>query len=207
MQQGTDEWLTARNGKVTASHFGCLLTEGRGGPFGEEAVSYLYTLLSQRILGFEQNPYTNPAMEWGRVQEADARAAYQWFNPINVAEVGFVNHPTIPNVGSSPDGVIREKLGIIEIKCPYTTKEHLRNLDTKRVPKQYVAQVQGNLWVTGYEWCDFISFDARVPEEMQLSVVRVERDERYIEKLAARVAEFAALVDLKESEMRRGKAA
>jgi hypothetical protein len=207
MQQGTDEWLKDRNGKVTGSRFGDVTKAKNGKDWSLAAWSYLDELCSERLIGFSQYDYVSPAMQWGRAQESLARSAYQWDNPCNVAEVGFVDHRIIKRVGCSPDGVIREYRRTIEIKCPELTKNHLRTIRTKQVPKEYVAQVQGGLWVMEYDSCDFISFDARLEKHLQLCIVRVDRDETYIKKLAERVEEFAALVDRTESEYRNGKAA
>lgn len=205
-RQRTEEWRMARLGKVTASKFDDAMTESRckDRPFGDTAMTYLYELVSQRLTNLLPVEFTGDAVMWGIANEDKALAAYQWETGRNVAGYGFVDHPTIKGVGGSSDGVVVNEDRIIEIKCPYTSKEHVRTAVTREVPKQYVAQVQGNLWITDRAACDFISFDPRMPEHLQLVVLDVPRDEAYIEKLAERVTVFARLVDETEERLRNG---
>ncbi len=205
-RQRTEEWRMARLGKVTASKFDDALTASRckDRPFGDTAMTYLYELVSQRLTNLLPVEFTGDAVMWGIANEDKALAAYQWETGRNVAGYGFVDHPTIKGVGGSSDGVVVNEDRIIEIKCPYTSKEHVRTAATGEVPKQYVAQVQGNLWITERASCDFISFDPRMPEHLQLVVLDVPRDEVFIEKLAERVTVFARLVDETEERLRNG---
>lgn len=205
-RQRTDEWRMSRLGKATASRFDNLMTESRckDRPFGDTAMAYLYELVGQRLTGCLPDELVGNAIMWGVVHEEKALAAYQWETGRNVAGYGFVDHPTIKGVGGSSDGVVVNEDRIIEIKCPYTSKEHVRTAATGEVPKQYVAQVQGNLWISDRAACDFISFDPRMPEHLQLVVLDVPRDEAFIEKLSKRVAEFAKLVDETEERLRNG---
>ena len=205
-RQRTEEWRLARLGKVTASKFNDPMTESRckGRPFGDTAMTYLYELVAQRLTELLPFEFAGDAVMWGIANEDKALAAYQWETGRNVAGYGFVNHPTVKGVGGSSDGVVVNEDRIIEIKCPYTSKEHIRTAVTGEVPKQYIAQVQGNLWITERAACDFISFDPRMPEHLQLVVLDVPRDEAYIERLAERVTVFARLVDETEERLRNG---
>ncbi len=205
MIQGTKEWHMARLGKVTASQFAVLLGKARSKsqPFSDGAMTYLYTLVSERLTGIYADEVDTFSTRWGKELEEAARGTYQWQTGNNIATYGFVK--LNENVGGSPDGVIIDQDGIVEIKCPWTSKEHVRTLATGEVPKQYIAQVQGNLWVTGRSFCDFVSFDNRFPAGLWIKVVRVERDDEYIATLAKRVEEFAALVISTEKEVRRGE--
>ena len=211
-RQGTPEWHRARAGKITASRFGDLSKNKPGTDWGCTAMSYAYELISERLQ--LENPEWRPSPEldsapirWGNEWEPHARARYQWVKSANIAYYGFVTHSKHPMVGASPDGIWIGEPGLIEIKCPYTGKEHVRTMSTNLIPKQYVAQVQGNLWVTGRQWCDFVSFDPRMPDDHCLYVVRVARDEPYIETLSAKVREFAELVSQLERGVRHAKCA
>lgn len=206
-RQGTPEWHRARSGKITASRFGDISRNRKGDGWGDGAYTYAYELVGERLLldNPEWKPPKEPsiyALEWGKDNEPFARSAYIFETTNNVAEFGFIVHPEHKAIGASLDGVVVDQNGSIEIKCPVTTKEHVRTMFTKQVPKQYVPQVQGGLWVSGFEWCDFVSFDNRVHSDLTTCIVRVERDESYIEKLAAKVTAFASFVDEIEGRVR-----
>ena len=126
-------------------------------------------------------------MEWGTATEPKARTAYEFHTDREVVEVGFYPHSTMM-AGASPDGLIEDD-GLIEIKCPNSTT-HVEYLERGILPAKYISQVQGQLWITGREWCDFVSFDPRMPHNLQLLIVRVERDDTYIKDLEAGIAEF-----------------
>lgn len=193
--QGSPEWLAARLGHITASKFGVVLTKGRSKAkaWGETAVSYALELAHERLSGAGQPEFTAAACEWGTDHEPLAVTAYEESQAVEVAPAGFVEHPLIEGVGGSSDGLIGSS-GILEVKCPYTGREHLRTLWEGTMPEKHKPQVQGNLWVTGRDWCDFVSFDPRLGESSALFITRVARDADYIETLAERVEAFAALV-------------
>lgn len=206
-RQNTEAWAKARAGKITGSRFGDLTKDKTGKNWGVGAISYAYELVGERLRLDDPDWRPPPELktapiEWGNNHEAFARAAYIFQTAYNVAEYGFMQHPKLKDVGASLDGVVVDQNGFIEIKCPFTTREHVRTIHTKKVPKAYWGQVQGNLWVSGRDWCDFISFDPRIAEELTLCIVRVERDEDYIQKLADKVKDFAVFVDYVESEVR-----
>lgn len=208
MIQGTQEWLDARRGKITASRFDCVLVKGRNKeqPFGDSAMTYLYELVGERLTSVTYPELETVAIQWGHENEENSRACYQWRTGNNIATFGFVS--LNEDVGGSPDGVIADQDGIIEIKCPWTQKEHIRTLATREVPKKYIPQVQGNLWVTGRKFCDFVSYDPRFGpalDHLKLCVIRVERDEVYIQKLAERVSEFAKLLRETEERLRNDR--
>lgn len=205
MIQGSTEWYEARRGKTTASRFAEVLAKPRGDkPFGDSAMSYLYTLVGERLSGFSHDETQNTpiACEYGKEQEPVARAAYQWSTGNNVAEFGFSLHAEHKDIGASADGVVVEEDGIIEIKCPWTCRESTRTLCTLEIPRKYKAQVQGILWVSDRQWCDYVSFDSRLPKHLQLCIIRVQRDEEYIKTLSERIVEFAQLVSKTERELR-----
>ena len=205
--QGSDEWLAARVGKITASRFKDVLTEPRGkadreaGVLSDTATSYLYEILGEQITGQAAPHYETAAMEWGHTWEPVARQVYTDITGRAVRETGFLQHPTIAGVGCSPDGLVGDDGGC-EIKCPYTAKEHLRTVLGGEIPKQYLAQVQGAMWITGRDWWDFISYNPRFLSTADAFVcVRVARDSKYIEHLHHACERFLARIGVALSTM------
>lgn len=177
-EQGSQEWLQSRLGKPTASNFGKLIT-----PTGRPSTSaegYINELIAQRITGELPEFYTNAAMERGNELEPAAKALYEFINDVEVAEVGLCLHDTL-DCGASPDGLVGVDGGI-EIKCPLP-HTHIAYLREGVVPSKYIPQIQGCLWITGREWWDFMSYHPA----MEDLIVRVERDNEYIKKLADQV--------------------
>jgi len=190
--QGSPEWLHARLGKVTASRVADIVARTKTG-YSASRATYRAQLVCERLTGLPQETFSNAAMDWGREQEANARAAYEFETSRTVDLVGFVSHPSYAMAGASPDGFIAED-GLIEIKCP-NTATHIETLLGKAVPGKYVAQMQWQLACTGRQWCDFVSYDPRLPGHLQLAVYRMERDPAHIEDLNRAVGEFLAEVD------------
>lgn len=187
IEQGSKEWLELRLGKVTASRIADVLAKGKSG----EALSredYRYELVVQRLTGDPGESFTNAAMEWGTATEPQARIAYEAQADVFVEQVPFVLHPTIEWFGCSPDGLIGDK-GLLEIKCP-NSKTHIKYLNAGKPPAKYVPQMQCQMAVTGRQWCDFVSFDPRLPGDLQLFVVRLDRDEDYIKSMEVEVVKF-----------------
>jgi hypothetical protein len=139
-------------------------------------------------------------MLWGTEQEAAARAAYEQRTGIEVEETGFVAHDTL-YAGCSPDGLV-DWDGLIEIKCPYNSAVHIETL-LGGMPADHMAQVQGQMWITGRQWCDFVSFDPRMPEPLQLHVQRINRYPAYVAVLERQVTEFLVEVGSKVEALRR----
>ncbi len=185
--QGTPEWFAARLGKVTASRVADVIARTKTG-YSTSRANYLAQLVAERLTGTVEDSYSNAAMRWGTETEPQARAAYEFFRDADVAEVGFVPHPTIADAGASPDGLIGEE-GLVEIKCP-NTATHIDTLLGQKVPAKYVTQMQWQMACTGRSWCDFASFDPRMPAEMQLFVERVKRDDAVIADLETEVCAF-----------------
>ena len=191
MEQRTDEWFAARIGKVTASRVADVIAKTKSG-YGVGRANYLADLVVERLTGQKAQGFSNAAMEWGTEQEPHARAAYSAKTGIMVEEVGFIDHPTVAMSGASPDGFAEE--GLIEVKCPNTNTMLEFILDGKP-PQKYVTQMQWQMACTGRPWCDFVSFDPRLPERLQLLVVRVPRDDDYIAMLETEVKKFLAELD------------
>jgi len=190
MEQRTEEWFSARLGKVTASRVADVLAKIKSGESASRK-NYKMELVVQRLTGKAGESFTNAAMEWGTEQEPFARMAYEVHTGTFVKEEGFVDHPTIEGFGCSPDGIVGE--GLIEIKCP-NTANHIETVLENKAPSKYIPQMQCQMACTGAKWCDFVSFDPRVPEDLQLFVVRVERDQEYIDSMEVEVKQFLSEV-------------
>lgn len=184
IEQGSPEWFALRAGKVTASKVSDVMSAITTAGYK----NYLADLVVERLTGKKTESFTNAAMQWGVDQEPIARAEYEVKTGNFVDQIAFVDHPTIVNFGCSPDGLVGDD-GLIEIKCP-NTATHIDYVMQDKVPTKYIPQIQCQMAVTGRKWCDFVSFDPRLPDGLQILIVRLERDDEYIEKLEARVVKF-----------------
>ncbi len=190
--QGTPEWFAARLGRVTASRVADVVARTKSGPAASRA-NYMAQLVAERLTGTATDGFNSVAMQWGTAMEPDARAAYEFRYDKEVVEVGFIQHPTIAMSGASPDGLIGDN-GLVEIKAP-NTATHIETLRGGSVPGKYVIQMQWQMACSGRAWCDFVSFDPRMPESMSLFVQRVKRDDAQIDTLEAEVKAFLTEVD------------
>lgn len=181
MEQGSIEWLALRAGKFTGSRFADLMATTRSGPSASRA-NLIVTLALEILTGEPEQTYQNDAMRRGTELEPFARGAYEAHTGELVEQVAFVEHQTMPYVGVSPDGLLGSD-GLIEIKCPTSQAKHLAALRDGSHATEYRWQIQGQLWVTGRQWCDAVSYDPRFPEGLQLAIRRVERDEKAIKDL------------------------
>jgi putative phage-type endonuclease len=189
MKQGSLEWFESRKGKITASRFGDVITEPKAkkdaGQLGLTAKSYVMEIVTEILTGESQNGFENEATDWGTLNEPLAIETYELMTFNEVQEVGFVEMSEW--VGGSPDGLVGEN-GMIEVKCPHKTHNHIKYLLGDNVPKNYYAQIQGNLWITNRTWCDFISYDPRIQNvDKQLYIKRIERDEEFIKNLESKI--------------------
>ena len=199
MEQRTDDWFAARLGKVTASRVADVIAKTKTG-FGAGRANYMADLVVERLTGQKASSFSNAAMEWGTEQEPYARAAYSAKTGILVEEVGFIDHPTVAMSGASPDGLAEE--GLIEVKCP-NTATHLEYVLAELPPLKYFTQMQWQMACTGRPWCDFVSYDPRLPERLQLLVVRVPRDDDYIKMLEQEVTVFLQELDDKLNKLEK----
>jgi putative phage-type endonuclease len=197
--QGSPEWFAARLGRVTASRVADVVAKTKTGWCASRA-NYMAQLIAERLTGAVAESFTNAAMQWGTQTEPDARAAYEFRTDRDVTEVGFVNHPTIEMAGASPDGLIDDE-GQLEIKCPNTSTHIDSLLNSGIVPGKYVSQMQWQMACTGRKWCDFVSYDPRMPENMKLLIVRVPRDDRHIAELERDIRDFLGEVDRKVADL------
>ena len=192
MDQRSEEWFAIRIGKVTASRVADVLAKTKSG-YSASRDNYMAQLVCERLTGQKAEGFTNAAMQWGTETEPLARAAYEALKDVLVDEVGFVPHPTIQMAGASPDGLVGDD-GLLEIKAP-NTATHIETLLSESVPSKYNTQMQFQMACTGREWCDFVSFDNRLPEELQLFVKRVPRDDTYIKLMESEIVQFIAELD------------
>ena len=196
MDQRTDEWFASRLGKATASRIADIIAKTKTGPSASRE-NYSVQLVLERITQSKGESYSNAAMQWGTETEPLARQAYELKRGLFVDEVGFIDHPTIANSGASPDG-------LVEIKCP-NSATHMETLVTRKIPQKYIPQMTWQMACTGRSWCDFVSFDPRFPEHLQIFIERIEYDPTYVRMLELEVTQFLDEVEKKVEILRKMK--
>jgi putative phage-type endonuclease len=198
VEQGTPEWFAARLGNVTASRVADVIAKTKSG-YSASRENYMAQLICERMTNTVAESYTNAAMAWGTETEPLARAAYESYADVLVDEVGYIPHPTIERAGASPDGLVG-LYGLLEIKCPNSSTA-IETLLTQTVPAKYITQMQWQMACTGRIWCDFVSFDPRLPSGLQMFVKRVEFDAEYVAMLKEEVTKFLTELDAKISKL------
>ena len=193
--QGSDAWLELRAGKVTASKITDIMAKLKSGKPAAGRATYMGQLIAERLTGVKSDSFSNAAMQWGVETEPQARAAYEFLNDVEVKQFAFVDHPTIGLAGMSPDGEVCEKGGL-EIKCP-NTATHIDFLITKTIPKKYIDQMQWQMACKKWDWCDYMSFDPRMPEHLNKLIIRVDRDNNCIQEMEMEVIKFNIEIDEK----------
>jgi putative phage-type endonuclease len=186
IEQGSAEWKALRLGKATASRISDVVAKTKTG-WGASRANYMAELIAERLTGNAAEGFMNAAMAWGTEKEPEALAAYEFLTNVEIQRVAFVPHPAIAMSGASPDGLAGD--GLVEVKCP-NTATHLETLLAGAVPTKYITQMQWQMACTGRPWCDFCSYDPRLPEEMRLFVRRVQRDNTMIADLEIAVSVF-----------------
>lgn len=195
MEQGKAAWIQARLGKCTASRVRDVVKRTTAKKFTAARETYMGQLLAERLTGKMAPNFVSAEMLWGTEQEPAARHAYQFWTNREVQLVGFVPHPRFSQAGASPDGLVGAD-GLLEIKCPKTTT-HIETILGQVAPEDNVPQMQFQMACTGRAWCDFVSYDPRMPDEMKLFVRRVLRDEDYIKAMEDDVSTFLEEIDAK----------
>ena len=206
--QRTEEWFAERMGKATGSRIADIVRKTKSGPAASRK-NYLAQLICERLTGYREETFQSGAMAWGNDTEPQARTAYEFYRDAEVKGVGFIQHPRINESGASPDGLVGNE-GLVEIKCP-NTATHLETLRVGRIAPDYIIQMQWQMACTDRSWCDFVSFDPRLPAAMQMFCQRIERDDERIADLESEVEAFlgelhAAVSDL-EARFGQEKAA
>ena len=193
--QGSEEWIAARLGSVGASRVADVIARTKSG-YGASRSNLMAELICERLTGRPVDRFTNAAMAHGTATEPDARSAYEFLTGIQVKQIGLIRHPSIVGSHSSPDGLVGAN-GLIEIKCP-ASATHIETLLSGAVAGKYQTQIQWQLACDpAREWADFVSFDPRLPAEMQILIKRVERDDAVIADLEKEVRAFLSELDAK----------
>ena len=162
--QGSEEWFKIRLGKVTASRISDVVAQTKSG-YGASRARYMGELIAETMTKTPTASYSNSAMQWGSDTEPEAAKAYAFITDFNLTEIGFVDHPTISNSGCSPDRLVGDD-GLVEIKCPHT-HTHIETLLDEKVPQKYLNQMLWQMACTERQWCDFVSFDPRMPVKIK----------------------------------------
>jgi len=203
VEQGSDEWLKARLGVITASEFGKIIT-----PSGSKSASaneYMGKLIAEHLTGEQQDTYYSDDMARGNELEPKARSFFEAIKQVGVREFGMVYKDSNKTIACSPDGLvfkypkcgyIRDETNLIyseglEIKCPKLAN-HISYVISDQMPKKYIPQVQGSMWVTGADGWWFMSYH---PEYKPL-IIYVERDDAYIEKMEKIILSFSELLQI-----------
>lgn len=197
--QGSDEWKQARLGRVTASRVADVIAKTKSG-YSASRANYMAELIAERLTGVPADKYTNAAMAWGTATEDEARAAYEFRSGVVVETVGFLAHPSLAMCGASPDGLVGDD-GLVEIKCP-NTATHIDTLLNGSIPAKYVTQMLWQMECAGRAWCDFVSYDPRLPGAMSLFVKRLERDDERLSEITKEVEAFLGELADKEAQLR-----
>jgi hypothetical protein len=190
-EQGTEEWTAYKMGRISGSRLQDILAEPK--TKGQRSASwrnYMAELCVERLTGKSSTHFTSKAMDYGTETEPLARMEYEARNLVNVEQVGFIDHPTIPMCGVSPDGLIGLDGGF-ESKCP-NTATHIDRLFGEGLESRYFAQVQWGMECSGRHWWDFVSFDPDLPENCQFYCKRIMRDEPFLINARTKVIEFQA---------------
>ena len=198
VEQGTPEWFAQRCGKATASRISDIVAKTKTG-YSTSRANYMAQLVVERMTNQVAESYTNAAMEWGIENEPFARAAYEAKTGNMVDQVGSIDNPSVPMSSASPDGLIGND-GCLEIKCP-NTATHIDTILGEPIAKKYYDQMQWQMRCANRDWCDFVSFDPRMPSHLQLFIKRVERNILYIAQLEMEVIQFLAEVDDKVKKL------
>jgi putative phage-type endonuclease len=185
--QGSDEWRALRVGRVTASRVADIVRRTKTG-FSTSRANYMAELVAEKLTGIPAPQFNSAPMQWGTDNEPNARAAYEFKAACEVTPVGFVVHPVIRDSGASPDGLVGTD-GLVEFKCPLTAT-HIDTLLSGKIDPDYITQMQWQMACTGRKWCDWVSFDPRMPESLKLFVQRVDRNDETIASLETSVREF-----------------
>ena len=199
IEQGTAEWHALRCGKATASRIADIMRKTKTGVSAMRE-RYMGELIAERLTGQQADGFKSADMQWGNDCEAQARDAYAFYYNAKLEAVAFVDHPTVAMSGASPDRLVGSD-GLLEIKCP-ATHTHIATLRGAPIEPDYIKQMMWQMACTNRAWCDFISFDPRLPESLRMHRTRVMRDPVMIVAMEDSVRVFLAAVAEGEAALR-----
>lgn len=200
IEQGSDEWRDARRGRATASRVSDIIAKAKSGGFRASRENYMAELICERLTGKTAETFQSASMRRGSEIEAEARALYAMMIDEPVRKIGFVLHARMPMAGASPDGYVGED-GEVQFKVP-DSATHIATLLGAAVDGGYQTQMQWGLACSGRQWCDWVSYDPRLPPEMQFFKTRFYRDPRRVVELEQEVEAFLAEVGSRISRLR-----
>lgn len=183
-EQGSQEWHEARLGITTSSNFSKIITPT--GKLSTSSATYQDSLIADYIMGEPQDVFETEDMQNGIEMEPTARLFYESVKQVKVTEVGLVYLDERKTIACSPDGLIGMDKGV-EIKCP-KLKTQIKRVREGILPSEYVAQVQGSMWITGFKEWDFVSYHP----DYEPFIITVQRDEEFISKLSESVLKFSS---------------
>ena len=199
VEQGSAEWLDLRAGKVTASRVADVMARTKTG-WGASRKNYAAQLITERLTGKPADTFQNDAMHWGTETEPEARSMYAFELDVDVVQVGAFLHPERDDCMASPDGLVGED-GLVEIKCP-NTATHIDTLLAEQIPRKYALQMQWQMICANRDWCDFVSYDPRLPGEMSLYIHRMNYDFELADALELEVFTFLEEINQTVDELR-----
>ena len=202
MEQRSEEWFAARCGSLGASQIADAVGTLKNGQPSTTSVNLRAKLVVERLTGQQEEGFTNAAMQWGIDNEDDARRAYSEATGAFVDEMGLAPHPSIQGTHASPDGLVGDD-GLVEIKCP-NSATHIETIKAEKIAKRYLYQMQWQMACLDRQWCDFVSYDPRMPENLRLFVKRVNRDNELLSELEQQVRSFLQGVQ-DDVELLKGK--
>lgn len=204
MIQRSEDWFAARCGRVTASRVADLMAKTKTG-YSASRQNYMAQLICERLTGKPAESFNSAAMQRGTDKEPEARAIYMLESGEIVEECGLVIRPDMPDFGASPDGLVGD-VGLIEIKCP-NTWTHIETIKTGEPKREYFIQMQAQMACTGRQWCDFVSFDDRLPPDLAYFEKRISRDDKFIGEMLAEISIFLSELENTITEITMKRAA
>lgn len=189
IEQRSADWYAARCGSLGASQIADAIATSRDGKSaGSTSINLRAKLVVERLTGIQEDGFKSAAMQHGIDNEDAARMAYEARTGDFVTETGLHKHPAIEGTHASPDGLVGDD-GLIEIKCP-NSATHIETIKAAKIATKYLYQMQWQMRCTDRQWCDFVSYDPRMPEGLRLWIKRVERDDQLLAELEAKVTAF-----------------
>jgi len=192
IEQGTPTWHEARCGSIGATAINDIMSTGKGSAESAGRKNYRAAKVCEILTNCTAENYVNAAMQRGTDLEPAARDVYSFVKGVDVEQVGLIKHPALNYSHASPDGLVGTD-GMIEIKVP-SPANHIEYLLAGVVPSIYVKQLQWQMACSGRLWNDFVSYGPELPEELQIFIVRMERDNAMIAEMEKYVMEFQASI-------------